>query len=683
MLIVIQDHYGRQVEFSTFHPWTSMKMVKDACTEYFHVSPAKQRLFFAGRELKNNRTLMDYGISSGSSLFVVFNDFQTESTICVYGDVPCNDKFREQVLIPADGGLSSGLKPKLSMEGTGGTYFLRNRQKKNIAVFKAEDEEPFAPNNPRGYIGHIGSTSFRRGVLSGEGASREVAAYLLDSTGFFSVPATTRVEIISRAFESSESSKRLTGGLNFAIQNQLISSPLFSSSADNSSSSSFKRSPSLDFPSGQFRSLKSKVGALQEFVDFDDFAGDVASQSLPILQVQKIAVLDIRMVNLDRNEANILIAKRYDTTPGDFTASPSPALGFTIASSSPQSLSLDGSLTPSQSPQLPPSAPPGLSRLQARLAAFKSAKPSKPSIHLIPIDHSLTLPDTLELNWTDWCWLDWPQVKLPIEEEIKQIVRKMDPVADIQLLRNKLSIREECLLVMRISCLLLQKGVESGLSLYQIASLMCRSHDAPSDLEILCSQANLLAKAKQDAAKLSNSSHSNRRNSIVRPTGKRVDEELNELSLRRSVSHHDFRDCQVNENGFQLSEILSRSKRNNGFIPASQSLVHSHSLVLSSLDPMPDFLDISSLAQALPDEQQVEIFISCLGDLIQSAIERLLAKERLKQNHENQGNQRDQIDSRSLLSISDSSHSPVQIDTSPTIFKQLQANGPSDCRIAI
>lgn len=46
-------------------------------------------------------------------------------------------------------GLDRGFKPELSLEGTGGTYFLQDAARQKVAVFKPHDEEPFAPNNPR------------------------------------------------------------------------------------------------------------------------------------------------------------------------------------------------------------------------------------------------------------------------------------------------------------------------------------------------------------------------------------------------------------------------------------------------------------------------------------------------------------------------------------------------------
>jgi len=64
--------------------------------------------------------------------------------------------------------------------GTSGSYFLENTNRNKIAIFKPLDEEPYAPNNPRGMKGVLGEQGFRPGILSGENASREVFAYLLD-----------------------------------------------------------------------------------------------------------------------------------------------------------------------------------------------------------------------------------------------------------------------------------------------------------------------------------------------------------------------------------------------------------------------------------------------------------------------------------------------------------------------
>lgn len=81
---------------------------------------------------------------------------------------------------------------------------MENHEKKKIAIFKPHDEEPFAPSNPRGYIGNLGGNGIRKGILSGEAATREVAAYVLDVNKFHKVPSTTYVEFYHPSFNYNE-----------------------------------------------------------------------------------------------------------------------------------------------------------------------------------------------------------------------------------------------------------------------------------------------------------------------------------------------------------------------------------------------------------------------------------------------------------------------------------------------
>ena len=119
----------------------------------------------------------------------------SNSYIDVYGSMH-RPKRMKQIIDKIRQGFNSGLKPKLTDEGTSGTYEMRSAQKEKIGIFKPVDEEPFAPNNPRGNSGPFGSQTFRPGVLSGESCIREVAAYLLDHHNFSGVPYTTFVEVV-------------------------------------------------------------------------------------------------------------------------------------------------------------------------------------------------------------------------------------------------------------------------------------------------------------------------------------------------------------------------------------------------------------------------------------------------------------------------------------------------------
>ena len=92
----------------------------------------------------------------------------------------------------------------LAQEGTSGSYILNGPgdDSKPLGVFKPIDEEPFAPNNPRGMNAPFGSETCRPGVKSGESTLREVFAYLLDHEGFAGVPLTSFVELAHPALRN-------------------------------------------------------------------------------------------------------------------------------------------------------------------------------------------------------------------------------------------------------------------------------------------------------------------------------------------------------------------------------------------------------------------------------------------------------------------------------------------------
>ena len=98
-------------------------------------------------------------------------------------------------------GFKAGQCPTLTGDGTSGTYILEDQTETAVAVFKPIDEEPFAPNNPRGMCGPYGSDTCRPGVKSGELTVREVLAYLLDHDSFADVPATTLVQASHSSFD--------------------------------------------------------------------------------------------------------------------------------------------------------------------------------------------------------------------------------------------------------------------------------------------------------------------------------------------------------------------------------------------------------------------------------------------------------------------------------------------------
>ena len=448
-------------------PWASIKDIKDQLQVVFNVPSNVQKLYFHGRELKNAHNLQQCGIyqdnvvvdfvarrannlaflygtdsnsnsnaspstiSSSSSSTTTFlksaslNGLKTSSsssssssssmrtssssTLHVTKSMPVVNIHPYgahllpvalmKVLHQALQGLALGLAPVLAMDGTGGTYFLKDPTHRNVGCFKPQDEEPFGPHNPRGLVGELGQSGLRRGILSGEACERELAAYLLDRDHFAGVPATSLVEARHPVFQYKE-----------------------------------------------FASYPFKMGSLQEFVKHDDVASDIAPSLFSAHQVHKIVLLDMRLLNTDRNDANILVRKRR-----------------TLAT---------------------------------------STTPSQVEYELIPIDHGYCLPQFLEIAWCDWCWYNWPQLSVPLSAQDKAYVLAWKPVEDADRLARKIPLRRACRRNMVIAGMLVQKAVRADVVLYETAKIMCRDDlDAPSPLEKMCLDAfQLLQRQRKTTA---------------------------------------------------------------------------------------------------------------------------------------------------------------------------------------
>lgn len=175
-------------------------------------------------------------------------------------------------------GLERGNSPVRSTDGTGGAYFMQDALgERYISVFKPIDEEPNAVNNPRRLPVSSDGEGLKRGTRVGEGALREVAAYLLDHPrsgprhlsgevmGFAGVPPTAMVQCLHKGFNHPDG---------------------------------FEGTPE-----------NIKVGSLQVFIKNFGSCEDMGPRAFPIEEVHKISVLDIRMANADRHSGNILFTE--------------------------------------------------------------------------------------------------------------------------------------------------------------------------------------------------------------------------------------------------------------------------------------------------------------------------------------------------------------------------------------
>ncbi|GMI95526.1 phosphoinositide 4-kinase gamma 4, UBIQUITIN-LIKE DOMAIN KINASE GAMMA 4 [Hibiscus trionum] len=276
-------------------------------------------------------------------------------------------------------GLLVGNRPIRSSEGTGGTYFMQDKFGFDyVSIFKPIDEEPMAINNPQGLPVSTDGEGLKKGTRVGEGALREVAAYVLDHPksgprslsgemlGFAGVPPTCMVQCLHEGFNHPD-------GYECAPENV-------------------------------------KVGSLQMFMNNSGNCEDIGPGAFPVEEVHKITVFDIRMANADRHAGNILIGKGDD--------------GRTL---------------------------------------------------LIPIDHGYCLPECFEDCTFEWLY--WPQSRQPYSPDTIAYINSLDAEQDIALLKSYgLDVPLECARTLRISTMLLKKGVERGLTPFAIGSIMCREN---------------------------------------------------------------------------------------------------------------------------------------------------------------------------------------------------------------
>nr|XP_043607680.1 phosphatidylinositol 4-kinase gamma 5-like [Erigeron canadensis] len=183
--------------------------------------------------------------------------------------------------------IKIGVDPIPVQSGLGGAYYFRNSRGEIVAIVKPTDEEPFAPNNPKGFVGRaLGQPGLKRSVRVGETGYREVAAYLLDHGHFANVPPTALVKITHSIFN-----------VNDGV----------------SGNGSHNKKPH------NAKKYFSKLASFQQFIPHDFDASDHGTSSFPVAAVHRIGILDIRIFNTDRHAGNLLVRKVSDDDVGRFS----------------------------------------------------------------------------------------------------------------------------------------------------------------------------------------------------------------------------------------------------------------------------------------------------------------------------------------------------------------------------
>jgi hypothetical protein len=126
----------------------------------------------------------------------------------------------------------------------------------------------------------------------------------------------------------------------------------------------------------------------------------------------------------------------------------------------------------------------------------KKKNAEKSYYKLIPIDHSLSLPDCIEIQEYEMCWMSWNQAQKPITKECLDYIEKIDILDDIRKLGELIKIRDICLKNFRIANIVLKKCAKNGLTLYDIGRILFRPgyEEVPSKIELIVEKANTICK---------------------------------------------------------------------------------------------------------------------------------------------------------------------------------------------
>lgn len=212
------------------------------------------------------------------------------------------------------------------------------------------------------------------------------------------------------------------------------------------------------------KNIQTKKGAFQVFVPNKGDTDDFGPGVFDKDQVHRIAVLDIRTVNHDRHGGNILVKEASSVS------SPSAWSSSTFSSSSCSASSASG-------------APVDSNRREEKKRRYD----------LVPIDHGYILPDRIQnVPWP--VWMDWPMIKEALSEEARQYIQYLDAESDVRKLTQEMKdvFRPGALQSLKIATTLLKKGVAAGMTLFEIGCMMYTRRDEPhgrSELEKIVSEA--------------------------------------------------------------------------------------------------------------------------------------------------------------------------------------------------
>lgn len=417
--------------------WSNtIKDIKGKLSKITKYPSSRMRLLRSSSSLvlDDSQTLGAIGIDQAGHVLVVSFEFgaNPQYVVEVVPGAKLDSECKEMICQVRQGMNTSHIPAKTDLlDCTGGVYFMKSTQGNLSAVFKPMDEEQGMPNNPKGHAG-LGREGLRPFLKPGEGCLHERAAYLLDYDHFCQVPPTVIAHVEHPAFNYTS---KLVGDLGM-------------------------------FP---------KRGSLQRYVRASDTFEDISPSLIGTLELQKIALLDIRLLNCDRNASNILAIRKL--LPHTFNNGVRARRGSRSGSELSWSDVLDDDEV---------DAYDFLEEEEAR--SGKSA--GDDCYELIPIDHGYCFPARLLIEDFDWAWFHCQQISRPVDPAIKAYLESFDLEELLQQMSEEVVLSDDSLFLIRVVHHLLLNGIKRGLTLRDIAGMIARTEDGkPSSLEKIINSA--------------------------------------------------------------------------------------------------------------------------------------------------------------------------------------------------
>lgn len=322
------------------------------------------------------------------------------------GETSFNESDRA-LIADCEKGLEFNQKPVELQTGVTGAFLMKRFGGGYAAIFKPEET---LTRRSSMYISKP-ENSARGGILHSDSSVREVAAFILDKNegNFIGVPQTLMVKINSKFFK-------------FNAFNTVRGPKISQRSLSIQSTPSFLKEENMSLSGGVTAESDVekvtqvwKIGSLQKFINHDLDAFDISASKFSTNQIHKIGVFDVRTLNSDRHEGNLLVKL---SQKNDFNS----------------------------------------------------------DLTLIPIDHGQILPDFNDFNIEgNFCWMNMKQSKEKFNEEVKEHIRGLDPFQErknlVYMLGSRLTLAGLFSLI--LGTILLKICVlEFDMSLYEVGYIL-------------------------------------------------------------------------------------------------------------------------------------------------------------------------------------------------------------------